>query len=307
MNHFISIADCSQAQVESILQTAFRLREERQSGRPNTPVLAGKTLAMIFEKPSLRTRVSFQQAMIELGGHAINLVQGEIGLGHRESAADVVRVLNGMVQGISARVNDHRTLLELMQYSEVPVVNALSDQSHPCQALADAMTMIDAFGEDLSGRTVAYVGDGNNVAVSLAAMAVQLNYRMIVASPAGFELPAAEVAALHKRMPRLKLEATNDPQAAVADADVIYTDTWVSMGQEEESTNRLQAFEGFQVNEALLANAPTDAIVLHCLPAHRGQEITDGVMDGPQSRVFPQAHNRLHAQKGLLALLMGEA
>lgn len=307
MNHFISIADVSRAELDHVFEVAFELRAQRRAGRANDPVLAHKTLAMIFEKPSLRTRVSFEQAMNELGGRAIVLGQ-EVGLGQRESVADVTRVLEGMVHGIAARVFEHEKLVEMSQLASVPIINMLSDFSHPCQALADLMTMMDEFApeaHDLAGRTLAFVGDGNNVARSLAVICGKLGLNFVLASPPGYQLEQAFVDRIMAQVPSVNFELTNDPQAAVRYADAIYADTFVSMGQEQEKKTRLQAFADYQINDELLAQAPDHAIVLHCLPAYRGIEITDDVMDGPRSRVFPQAHNRLHAQKGLLAVLMG--
>jgi ornithine carbamoyltransferase len=304
MKHFLTIIDTPPEDLARVFDVAFRLRRERQAGQANLASLANKTLAMIFEKPSLRTRVSFEQAMLELGGDAIVLSQDEVGLGTRESPADVARVLSGMVHGIMARVFEHRKLEELAAQSAVPVINALSDLAHPCQALADAMTMMDEFGRDLRGKTLAFVGDGNNVARSLAAICGRLGVRFVIASPPGYELDAQSLARLKADLPDLRLESVRDPAEAVREADAVYTDTWVSMGQEGEKAKRRAAFEGYQVSEQLLARAPRHAIVLHCLPAYRGSEITDGAMESPSSRVFPQAHNRLHAQKGLLAVLL---
>jgi len=302
--HFLSIASTPEPMLRRFLAVAKRLRAEREQGRANQPILAGKTLAMIFEKPSLRTRVSFEQAMLELGGHAMCLEQNMIGVGNRESPADIARVLSGMVQAISARLFSHETLIELSQHSGVPVINALTDLSHPCQALADVMTIADEFGDELKGRVVTYVGDGNNVARSLAVLCGKLGLDFNLASPPGYELEQSFADRIMSQVPGMNLCMSNDPREAVRYADVIYTDTWVSMGQEEEKAKRLKDFTGYQVNEQLLAAAPDRAIVLHCLPAYRGTEITDAVMDGPKSRVFPQAHNRLHAQKGLLATLL---
>ncbi len=309
MKHFLSIADLSRDELDHIFDVAFALRRARQEGGANEPMLAGHTLAMIFEKPSLRTRVSFEQAMFELGGQAIVLGQ-EIGLGQREAISDVTHVLAGMVQGIAARVFEHEKLEQMAHYSSVPVINMLSDWSHPCQALADVMTMMDEFDpvhRDLSHRTLSFVGDGNNVARSLAVICGKLGMNFILASPPGYELEQDFVDRIMSQVPDMNFELTADPREAVRSADAIYTDTFVSMGQEEETEKRLHAFRDYQLNRELLALAPDHAIVLHCLPAHRGVEITDEVMDGPQSRVFPEAHNRLHAQKGLLATLMGGA
>ncbi len=295
MQHFLEISDASDEQLMHILEAAHRLRDERQAGDPNEPVLMGQTLAMFFEKPSLRTRVSFEQAMYELGGQAIVLGRDEIQLGKRESVADFARVVSGMVHGIAARVFKHEYLVEMAEYSDVPVINMLSDRAHPCQALADVMTMQDEFGRNIAGRTVVFVGDGNNCARSLAALCDKLDARFIHSGPAAYQIEDAAD----------PVRWIEDPRAAVAEADVIYCDTFVSMGQEEQKARRLSDFAAYQVNASLLAAAPAEAIALHCLPAYRGVEITDEVMAGGQSRVFNQAHNRLHAQKGLLAVLMG--
>jgi len=305
MKQFVSINDATTEDLLHILEVARRLRQQREDGVGNEPVLGGQTLAMIFEKPSLRTRVSFEQAMYELGGNAIVLSQAEVGVGQRESVADVARVLSGMVHGIAARVFDHERLLALSRHSEVPVINMLSDLSHPCQALADMMSIMDEFGLDLSGRTIAFVGDGNNVARSLAMFCGKLGVNFILASPPDYSLEQEFADRVMSFVPGMNFTMTHDPVEAVRYADVIYTDTFVSMGQESQKSNRLSAFEGFQLNKQLLTMAPSHAIVLHCLPAYRGVEITDEVIDGSNSRVFPQSHNRLHAQKGLLAVLMG--
>ncbi|MAG17592.1 MAG: ornithine carbamoyltransferase [Phycisphaerae bacterium] len=305
MDHFITIADTPTEELEHVLDVAARLRVDRNSGQTNNPVLAGKSLAMLFEKPSLRTRVSFEQAVYELGGHAVHLLQQEIGIGKRESAADIAQVLSGMVHGIMARVFEHAKLEQMAEAGSVPVINALSDDSHPCQALADIMTMRDEFGHDLSGRTLAYVGDGNNVAKSLAWMCGKLGLRFVIAAPDGYKLPDTLLETIREGCRGADVDQIDDPHQAVRDADAIYTDTFVSMGQEDEKQQRLTVFADYQVNQTLLDAAPDHVIVLHCLPAYRGVEITADVIDGPSSRVFPQAHNRLHGQKGLLAVLMG--
>jgi ornithine carbamoyltransferase len=304
MKHFINIIDCTADQLAHLLTTAHALRQQREAGQLNTS-LQGRTLAMYFEKPSLRTRVSFEQGMYELGGHAIVLGRQEIQLGQRESIADAVRVLGGMVQGLMARVFDHDQLQEAAKHSPIPVINALSDYSHPCQALADVMTMQDEFGEDLSGRHMVFVGDGNNVARSLATICAKLGMRFTLACPPGYALEPQCFELIRRQIPQAQLDQVHDAGQAVADADAIYCDTFVSMGQESEKQDRLRDFADYQVNEQLLGAAPDRAIVLHCLPAYRGVEITDEVMDGPASRVFQQAHNRLHAQKGLLRVLLG--
>lgn len=301
MHRFLSIEDASGDDLNRIFDSAIALREQRHKGLAAEPVLAGKTVAMIFEKPSLRTRVSFEQAVFELGGRVITLGASEVGLGKRESTGDVARVLGGMVDGIVARVFEHQKLEDLASHSGLPVINALSDESHPCQALADALTMMDEFGRDLSGRTLAFIGDGNNVARSLAVLCDRMNMQFAIASPKGFELDTESLAAVGLKANGKMLVRLHDPREAVAAADVIYTDTWVSMGQEAEKEARQAAFADYQVNASLLAAAPDHAIVLHCLPAYRDVEISSQVLDGPRSRAFPQAHNRLHAQKGLLA------
>ena len=303
MNHFIDIQDHDPDWIRHVLALARRLRETRHTEQAER-VLRGRTLVTLFQKPSLRTRVSFEQAMYELGGHAITLQQLEAGLGKRETAADMARVLGGMVDAVAARVFEHHHLHELAEHSPIPVVNALSDLSHPCQALADALTIQDEFGEDVAGRTVAFIGDGNNVARSLAWVCAQLGMRFVLAAPPSHALEDDLFERIRAQYPDAELAMTEDPVEAVRGADVVYTDTFVSMGQETEHDQRLQAFTGYQVNEALLGGAAEHTIVLHCLPAHRGEEITDQIMDGPRSRVFPQAHNRLHAQKGLLAVLI---
>ncbi len=305
MKHFLSIADTPNQDLLHVFEVAFTLRRQRQQGVANAPILANKTLAMIFEKPSLRTRASFEQAAYELGGSAIVMGDAEVGLGRRERPADVARVLSGMVHGIMARVFEHAKLLELAQFSSVPVINALSDYTHPCQALADAMTIMDEFGRDLRGRTLAFIGDGNNVARSLAVLCAKLAMNFVLAAPPGYQLEAPLQRRLKSQVPGDWLTQTADPAQAVQAADVIYTDTWVSMGQEADSKKRLKDLAPYQVNEALLARAPAHAVVLHCLPAYRGKEITEAMLEGPRCRAFPQAHNRLHAQKGLLAVLMG--
>jgi len=242
--------------------------------------------------------------MIELGGHSIIMGQ-EVGMGKREAVSDVAKVLGGMVHGIAARVFEHQKLIDLSQYAGIPVINMLSDESHPCQALADLMTLQDEFGADLSGRSVTFVGDGNNVARSVAVLCGRLGVKFTLASPEGYSFTDEDAKQLRGYAPGMELELIRDPADAVKDADAVFTDTFISMGQEDEKQARLEAFKGYQVNEALIAHAADHAVVLHCLPAYRGVEITDEVMDGPRSRVFPEAHNRLHAQKGLLAVLMG--
>ncbi len=277
----------------------------KRDGSP--PVLSGKTAALIFEKPSLRTRVSFEVGMKQLGGTAIYLSQAEVGLGQREPVADVARVLSRYVSGIVARTYAQKALQDLAAAADVPVINALSDEEHPCQALADLLTIREKKGS-LKGVRVAFVGDGNNVASSLAIAAGLAGVDMAVASPDGFSLPPAVVEAAigWARRTGGSLETMVDPEVAVRGADVVYTDVWTSMGQEAAWRERLEAFQGYQVDEKLMSLAKPDAIFMHDLPAHRGEETVDEVIESAQSVVFDQAENRLHAQKALLAALMGE-
>ena len=304
MNHFIAITDHSTDWLQHVLDVAKRLKKQLKDTGRNEPILAGKTLAMIFEKPSLRTRVSFSTGMVQLGGASLMLRGEEMGWGHREEVRDVARVVASMCDGIMARTFEHAKVLELAKWSRVPVLNGLTDYNHPCQAMADFLTIEEHFGK-LNGLTMAFIGDGNNVTRSLAATAGKFGVRFILAAPQGYELPDEDVRRLKAQVPQLDYSTVRDPIAAVREADVIVTDTWVSMGQEAEKQKRLKDFAGFAVDAKLLAHAPKQAVVLHCLPAYRGYEISDDVMEGPRSLVFPEAENRLHAQKGLLAVLMG--
>ena len=302
---FISLADFSSKQLWDWLNLARDLKVEWQDGG-NRPLLQGKVLGMIFQKPSLRTRVSFEMGMKHLGGDALYLSPQEIGLGGRESVADVARVLSRYVDGIMARVFAHDHVVELARYSRVPVINGLSDFTHPCQGLTDLFTIWEKLGR-LSGVKLAYVGDGNNVAASLMFGGAKLGVHVTIGSPAGYE-PVPDVverASGFAADTGGSITVVNDVMEAVADADVIYTDVWASMGQEAEQARRAIAFQGYQVNAALVAGAKPSAIVMHCLPAHRGHEITDEVADGPHSVLFDQAENRMHAQKAILADLLG--
>jgi ornithine carbamoyltransferase len=302
---FLAISDFSAQEIQEMLDLAVNLKRDLKAGG-NQPLLKGKVLGMIFQKPSLRTRVSFDMAMRQLGGDALYLSPNEVGLGQRESIADVARVLAGYVDAIMARVFDHEHVLELARWSEVPVVNGLSDYNHPCQGMADALTIQEKFGKT-KGLNVAYIGDGNNVAVSLLHVCAKLGWNFTLASPEGYDLDkkALLVGEQSAKESGTRICLLRDPHEAVKDAHVIYTDTWTSMGQEAESKKRERVFPPYQVNAALVAEADPQAIVLHCLPAHRGQEITDEVADGPQSMLFPQAHNRMHAQKAILASMFG--
>lgn len=304
MKHFISIAECSKAELRHLLDISLRLKKQLKSTGHNDPILRGKVLAMVFEKPSLRTRVSFTVAMNHLAGNAMMLRNEEVGLEKREPTRDVARVLSGMCDGIMARTFEHDKVTDLAKWGSVPVVNGLTDYSHPCQAMADLMTIEEHFG-NLAGRTLAFIGDGNNVARSLATACGRFDMKFIIASPKAYSFTDADVKRVKEEVPELDFTLTNDPIAAVKTADAVYTDTWVSMGQEAEKAQRLKDFKGFAIDETLMKAAPKHAIVLHCLPAYRGYEISDAVMEGPQSQIFPEAENRLHFQKGLLAHLLG--
>ena len=305
MRHFTAIAEYTADELRHTLDVAFRLKEQLKKTGRNDPILGGRTLAMIFEKPSLRTRVSFAVGMTQLGGSGLLLRQEEVGLDTREPLKDVARVLASMCDGIMARTFEHEKVTKLAKWSSVPVINGLTDYSHPCQAMADVMTLMERFGRDLKGRTLAYVGDGNNVARSLSVACGKFGMRFVLASPNSYSLPQEDVDRIMTQLPDMDFVYTTDPAEAVRDADAVYTDTWVSMGQEAEKARRTKDFADYRVDEGLMAKAPKHAVVLHCLPAYRGLEISDGVMEGRQSLVFPQAENRLHYQKGLLAVLMG--
>ena len=297
----ISIADMSPQDIQRVVNTALIMK----SGRPSS-VLKGKTLALLFEKPSLRTRVSFDVAMHQLGGHAVYLSPAEVGLGEREPVADVARVLSRYVDAIAARTFKHETVEELARWADVPVMNALSDGEHPCQALADLLTIYEKKGR-WRGLVLSFVGDGNNVARSLMLGSALAGMDFRIASPQGYGI-SADLVDKAKNLAAASGAAVvcvESPQEAVSGADVVYTDVWASMGQEREQAERQRAFSGYQVNAELLALASPDAIVMHDLPAHRGEEIADEVIEGPQSAIFDQAENRLHAQKAVLSLILG--
>lgn len=305
---FLHVSDFSPEEIQDLLDLAVHLKKEYQEKGENPPLLKGKVLGMIFQKPSLRTRVSFDMAMRHLGGDALYLSPQEIGLGKREAISDVARVLSGYVHAIMARVFDHEHVLELARWASVPVINGLSDYNHPCQAMADALTIQEVFGKQ-KGLNITFVGDGNNVAVSLMHVCAQLGWNFTIANPEGYDLNprAVEIAREIAKKTGTRLRFLRDPHEAVRDADVIYTDTWTSMGQEEEAAQREKVFPPYQVNSRLVSEARPHVIVMHCLPAHRGQELTDEVADGPHSAIFQQAHNRLHAQKAILARLFNVA
>ncbi len=307
MKHFLTLADFTPEEIQGLLDLAVRLKTEWRAGG-NSPLLKGKVLGMVFQKPSLRTRVSFDMAMLHLGGHALYLSPNEIQLGKRESVADVSRVLARYVQVVMARVFDHADVVELAQWSSVPIINGLSDYAHPCQGMADFLTMLEHKGE-LKGRKLTYLGDSNNVTHSLIFGATKLGMDFALGAPAGYSLRAdvMELAQKFAAESGAKITVATDPHEAIKDADVVYTDTWTSMGQEAEAEERRKVFPPYQVNTALLAHAKPDAIVMHCLPAHRGEEITDEVADGPQSVLFNQAENRMHAQKAILVWALDAA
>ncbi len=302
---FLAITELEKPEFMELLDLALSLKAELNNGS-NQPILKNKVLALIFSKPSLRTRISFEMGMRQLGGDALFISPNEIGLGKRESISDVARVLAGYVDGIMARVFEHAHVVELAKWASVPVINGLSDYNHPCQAFTDVFTIYEHFGE-IEGKNISYVGDGNNVAISLLNACAILGANYTIASPKDYQIDNTSwnAALQYANKSGAKITRLTDPAEAVTNADVIYTDTWTSMGQEEEAKKREQVFPPFQVNNALLRHAKPTAIVMHCLPAHRGQEITDEVADGPQSVLFTQAHNRMHAQKALLARLLG--
>lgn len=295
-----SILDLSPEELARVLDVSLGMKRDGAG-----PMLAGKTLALVFEKPSLRTRVSFEMAMRRLGGNAIALPPHEIQMGEREPVKDVARILSRMTHGIAARTYAHETILELVEYASVPVVNALSEDEHPCQALADLLTLRERFG-DLRGVRWTYIGDGNNVARSLAYASVKAGLHLTIATPPDFALPDADIETARALDGGGTVEQTTDAHAAVREAAVVYTDVWASMGHEAELEGRKEHFQPYQLNTALMASAPVDALVMHDLPAHRGEEITDEAIESERSIVFDQAENRMHAQQGLLALTLAE-
>ena len=304
--HLLSLKDYSRDDLEEIFELTARVKAEPAA---YAGALAGKTLAMIFQKPSTRTRVSFEVGMFQLGGHALYLGPGDMQLNRGETVADTARVLSRYVDGIMARVFAHQDVLDLAKHGSVPVINGLSDLLHPCQALADYFTLRERRGT-LEGLKLAYVGDGNNVCHELMIAAVKLGMSIAVAAPKGYEPNALIVKSSARdamKAGQPMPEVTDDPMAAVVDADVIYTDVWTSMGQEAEAKARVAAFAGYQVTARMLAAAKPEAVFMHCLPAHRGEEVAAEVIDGRQSVVFDEAENRLHTQKALLMLLLGKA
>ena len=300
--HFINILDHSPEYLGELIDRAIEDKKLFKQGKLPQP-FKGKTLAMYFEKPSLRTRMSFEVAMIHLGGNAMYLTAAEIGLGKREPIKDVARVVSGMCNGFVARTFSHQAVEELAKFASIPVINALTDFNHPCQAMADLMTAKEHFGK-LAGLKLAFIGDGNNVARSLSALCGKLNVKFVLAGPQAYHLKNDFVKMLKANIPDADFAQTTDPKEAIKDADIVYTDTWISMGQEQEKQKRINDFAGYQLNSELLALAKPSAIVMHCLPAYRGYEITDEVIESPQSVVFEEAENRLHFQRTLLTQLI---
>jgi ornithine carbamoyltransferase len=298
MKHFLAIPDFDRDGLYGLLDLAHRLKSGEEKGKP----LAGKTLGMIFQKSSTRTRVSFEVGMYQLGGHALFLSSRDIQLGRGEPLSDTARVMSRYVDGIMIRTFDHDDVVQLAHYGSIPIINGLTDLLHPCQVMADVMTIQESFGRDLAGRKVAWIGDGNNMANSWLNAAYSFGIELRVATPPGYE-PDREIAERASGASRVLL--TNDPMEAADGADVITTDVWASMGQEEEAEKRMRAFQDFQVTADVMAAADGSAIFLHCLPAHRGEEVSEEVFEGPQSRVFDEAENRLHVQKAIMMELMG--
>ncbi len=305
--HLITLDDVTREDVEGLIDLAASLKAKHRQGIPHA-LLQGKTLALVFEKPSLRTRVTFETGMTQLGGHAIYLAPGDIRLGQRETVQDAARNLERWVDGIAARTFGHQMVERLAHYSRIPVINGLSDGHHPVQILCDLFTLWERRGS-LSGLGVVFVGDGNNVCNSWLQGAAKMGVHFTLACPPGYEPDPAVMARTREQAKAsgARLAVTHDLKGAAREADVLYTDVWTSMGQEEEHAQRLRDFQGFQLDRALMEEAGPDVLVMHCLPAHRGEEITDEVMDGPQSIIFDQAENRLHMQKAILVKLMGSA
>ncbi len=299
MRHFVDMLDMQQQEVELLLRATAKLKETKGAFTP----LMGKCLGLVFEKPSLRTRVSFQAAMGQLGGTSIFLSGADAGLGTREPISDYARVMTSYVDALVVRTFQHATVEAFAQYALCPVINGLSDYYHPCQSLADLFTIQERFGS-LQNRTLVFVGDGNNVSRSLAISCAYLGVKFRLSCPPEYNFDAAFISRYQARFPKSSLEVVHDPVQAVKSADVLYTDVWTSMGQEQEAQERKRIFQAYQLNSELLRQSPQHAIVMHCLPAHRGEEIASEVLDSPQSVIFTQAANRLHLQKALLLWLL---
>ena len=304
LNHLISVHDLTAEEFQGLFRLAADVKADPKK---YSKVLEGKALGMIFEKSSTRTRVSFEVGMFELGGHALFLSPRDIQLGRGETIEDTSIVLSRYLSGIMARTYSHQTVVDMATYGTIPIINGLTDDLHPCQVLADFFTLSEVFG-DLKGRKMAYVGDGNNMARSLAFAAPKVGMDIVLAAPEGYQVsgPYLEAAMEDAEDAGTTIELTDDPRAAAEGAHCIYTDVWASMGQEEEQAKRLRDFAGFVVDASLMANADPEAVFLHCLPCHRGEEVSAEVADGPQSHIYDEAENRLHAQKAVMLWLMGD-
>ncbi len=302
MRHLITLSDLSSAEIERIFSITEDLKAKSLQGL-REPLLPGRVMAMLFEKPSLRTRVSFEAGMIHLGGSALFLGD-DVGFGRRESIADFGRVLSQYVDLIVVRAKKHQTVVDLAEHCSCSVINGLTDCAHPCQAMADLFTIRETVGK-LKGHTLAWIGDGNNVARSLALGCGRVGMRFVMATPEPYRFNGDFLAILKREVPDLEMTVTTDPAEAVRDAVAVYTDVWASMGQEDEAERRRRDFHAYQVNAELMSHTQKGALFMHCLPARRGEEVTDEVIDGPQSVVVRQASNRMHVQKGILAWLLG--
>ncbi|HXG30748.1 MAG TPA: ornithine carbamoyltransferase [Thermodesulfobacteriota bacterium] len=301
--HLLSIFDLQKREIDSIIERAFRLKALKRGGKKTSSRLKGKVVGMVFEKPSTRTRVSFEVAIIDLGGSAVYLSPGDMQLGRGETIADTARVLSSYLDGLVIRTYGQEKIEEFARHSSVPVINALTDLEHPCQIVSDLFTIKEK-GLDIEKIKLAYIGDGNNIANSLIGAAAIYGFNLIMATPKGYE-PNESVLRRARGCKRGRIEVVSDPKEAAKNADVLYTDVWVSMGQEEETGKRLRTFKPYQLNGRLLSHARPDVLIMHCLPAHRGEEITDDVVDGPNSIVFDQAENRLHVGKAILEMFIG--
>lgn len=295
---FLSIADYSKQEILGLIKQAYNLKSQKSIGKIHEP-LHGKSMVMIFDKPSTRTRVSFEMAMFELGGHCVTLLKDECGIGVRESVSDVARTLSRFCDAIMIRTFEHEIVEDLAKYASVPVINGLTDLMHPCQAMADGLTIYENV-DNLKDIKLTYIGDGNNVAHSLMHLADKTGIDLTICTPKGYEPEKSILKGVKK-----KIKLTNDPEEAVVGAEFIYTDTWASMGQEDEAEARKKKFKKYQVNKELIKKAKKGVKIMHCLPAHRGEEITDDVIDSENSIVFDQAENRLHIQKAILLFLLG--
>ncbi len=304
LKHFISIADYSKQEIEEIFSLTKNLKEKTKKGEEHH-LCKGLTMSMIFAKPSARTRISFETGMYQLGGYALYLSPNDIGIGKRESVSDISRVISRYNDIIMARLFDHKHIVELAEFASVPVINGLTDYNHPCQIMADMYTILEHRGH-LDDLKITYIGDGNNVANSWINLASILPFNLTICSPSGYE-PDNDTLVRAKEKNISKVQVLSNPEEAVKDADIVYTDVWASMGQESETKERHDIFKNYQINQQLMSLAKVGAKVMHCLPAHRGDEITDEVIDGPQSIVFDEAENRMHVQKAIIVKLLGKA